>query len=105
MERLPDPVDRPAHGPTPESGVDAGVNQPAVWSLKGWTHFHWIMVALLVWGGYLAIGIVQTGGNHANIRGLIVFGCVLAFLGFWLAALAVRQRRLSREAIEGEREA
>jgi hypothetical protein len=28
---------------------------------------------------------------------------VLAFLGFWLAALAVRQRRLKREA--GEREA
>lgn len=80
----------------PEAKQDAGAN-------RGWTHFHWIMVGLLLWGGYLAIGVVQTGGNHASIRGFIVFGCVLAFLGFWLAALAVRQRRLKRE--EGEREA
>ena len=78
--------------------------EPKAGLLTGWNHFHWIMVALLVWGGYLAIGAVQSGGNHRSLRGLIVFGCVLAFLGFWLAALAVRQRRLRREAAEDELE-
>jgi hypothetical protein len=52
-----------------------------------------IMVALLVWGGYLAIGAVRAPGNHATWRGMIVFGCTLAFLGFWMAALAMRRRR------------
>jgi len=53
-----------------------------------------IMVALLVWGGYLAIGAVRAPGNHASWRGLIVFGCTIAFLGFWMAALAIRRTRL-----------
>ena len=52
-----------------------------------------IMVALLVWGGYLAIGAVRSPGNHATWRGLIVFGCTIAFLGFWAGALAVRRHR------------
>ena len=52
------------------------------------------MVALLVWGGYLAIGAVRAPGNHATWRGLIVFGCTIAFLGFWMAALAMRRKRL-----------
>jgi hypothetical protein len=52
-----------------------------------------IMVALLVWGGYLAIGAVRAPGNHATWRGLIVFGCTIAFLGFWMAALAMRRKR------------
>jgi hypothetical protein len=52
-----------------------------------------IMLALLVWGGYLAVGAVRAPGNHAVWRGLIVFGCTLAFLGFWMAALAVRRSR------------
>jgi protein-S-isoprenylcysteine O-methyltransferase Ste14 len=56
-----------------------------------------IMVGLLVWGGYLALGAVQAGGRHPALRGLIVLGCSVVFLGFWLAALWVRQRRLDRE--------
>ena len=53
----------------------------------------WIMVAVLVWGGYLALGALRAGGNHAAWRGLIVLACTLAFLGLWWVALAVRQRR------------
>jgi protein-S-isoprenylcysteine O-methyltransferase Ste14 len=73
-------------------------------ALKVWSHFHWIMVALLVWGGYLAIGAFKNGGNAPTIRGLIVFGCVLAFLAFWLAALAVRQRRMGLAAQAADEE-
>jgi hypothetical protein len=50
----------------------------------------WIMVAVLVWGGYLALGALRAGGNHAAWRGLIVFACTLAFLGLWWAALRFR---------------
>src|SRR5262245_36057938 len=55
-----------------------------------------IMVALLVWGGYLALGAIRAPGNHATWRGLIVFGCTLAFLAIWAAALAVRKRRTNQ---------
>lgn len=58
----------------------------------------WIMVALLVWGGYLALGALQAGGNQPNVRGLIIFGCTLVFLGFWWVALTLRQRRIERDA-------
>lgn len=50
-----------------------------------------IMVALLVWGGYLAIGAIRAPGNLSMWRGLIIFGCTIAFLGVWAAALAVRR--------------
>jgi membrane protein DedA with SNARE-associated domain len=52
-----------------------------------------IMVGLLLWGGYLALGAIRAPGNHATWRGLIVFGCTIAFLVLWAAALAVRKRR------------
>ena len=59
-----------------------------------------IMVAVLVWGGYLAIGAFHVKANHANLRGLIVFGCTVGFLALWLGALAARRRRIEREAEE-----
>jgi hypothetical protein len=55
---------------------------------------HWIMLGLLVWGGYLAIGAVRFGGTLALWRGLIVFACTLVFLGFWWLALLVRERSI-----------
>jgi hypothetical protein len=65
-----------------------------------WRIIQAIMVALLVWGGYLAIGAVQAGGPRPVLRGLVVLGCSLFFLGFWLIALTLRQRRLDRERHE-----
>ena len=53
---------------------------------------HALMAALLVWGGYLAIGAIRAPGSHALWRGLIVFACTLIFLGLWAAALATRKR-------------
>jgi high-affinity Fe2+/Pb2+ permease len=65
----------------------------------------WIMVAVLVWGLFLAIGAVLFGGNLPLLRGLIIVGVVTAFLGFWLAALALRQRRLAQgKAADEERQ-
>ena len=58
---------------------------------------HWIMVGLLLWGGYLAVGAVRFGGTLAVWRGFIVFVCTLGFLGFWWLALTVRERRLRAE--------
>ena len=53
-----------------------------------------IMTALLVWGGYLAIGAVRAPGHHAMLKGLVVFGCTAVYLGFWLVALAWRRAEL-----------
>ena len=55
---------------------------------------YWIMLAVLVWGLLLAVGTFLFGGNHPLLRAAIVVGCTLAFLGLWLAALALRQRRV-----------
>ena len=53
-----------------------------------------IMVAVLVWGAILAAGSWTL--NHDIRRPIVVMACVLAFLGFWTAALAVRRRRVER---------
>ena len=55
----------------------------------------WIMVALVVWGLFHAIGAWTL--NHDARRALIVLACVAMFLGFWLALLASRRRRLDHE--------
>jgi len=52
----------------------------------------WLMLAILVWGLLLALGTFLFGGNQPVLRAGIVAGCTLAFLGFWMAALAVRGR-------------
>lgn len=53
-----------------------------------------IMVAVAAWGGVLALGAWRL--NNDPRRPLIVFGCVLAFLGFWLVMLALRSARTRR---------
>ena len=54
----------------------------------------WIMMAVLVWGLLLALGTYLAGNNHPGWRAVIVAGCTLGFLGLWLVALALRQRRI-----------
>ena len=58
----------------------------------------WLMAALVVWGLFHAVGAWTL--NHDPRRPLIVIACMAAFLGFWLAMLAVRRRRLARDARE-----
>lgn len=59
-----------------------------------------IMAAVAVWGLLLALGTALFGVDPETgqvtfapnlARGIIVFGCVAAFLGIWL--LALRRRR------------
>jgi CHASE2 domain-containing sensor protein len=54
----------------------------------------WIMAGIVVWGVFHGIGAWRL--NHDPRRLLVVLACVAAFLGFWLAMLAARRRRLSR---------
>ncbi|MEX2118988.1 MAG: hypothetical protein WD847_05195 [Pirellulales bacterium] len=53
-----------------------------------------IMLALLAWGAFLAIGAYRF--NHNPLRSLVVMGCVLGFLAFWKLMLVSRQARLAR---------
>jgi amino acid transporter len=57
----------------------------------------WIMLAVLGWGILLAIGSFLYGGTLPLVRAGIIFGVTVAFLGLWLAALALRRRRLASE--------
>jgi len=50
------------------------------------------MLVILAWGLILALGTYLFGGNKPLLRALIVAGCTLAFLAFWLAALATQRR-------------
>jgi CHASE2 domain-containing sensor protein len=71
-----------SHSP---SGADGVADRPRI--------IRWLVLAILAWGGFHAIGAWRF--NHDPRRGLVVLGCVAAFLGFWMTMLAVRQRRLT----------
>jgi len=60
----------------------------------------WIMLAVSLWGGLLALGAFLFGYSESNgeihfapnlLRGLIVLGCVALFLAGW--ALLLRRKR------------
>jgi CHASE2 domain-containing sensor protein len=59
----------------------------------------WIMASLVAWGLFHAAGAWTL--NHDVRRPLIVLACVASFLGFWLALLAARRRRLAHQQDEG----
>lgn len=59
-----------------------------------------IMLAVLAWGIFHAIGAYR----FHSYRPLMVIGCSLAFLGFWLLMLRSRSRRLAREQAERDRD-
>ena len=54
----------------------------------------WVALGVIVWGIFHAIGAWRFNNNP--LRAVVVLACVGAFLGFWMAMLAVRQRRLSK---------
>lgn len=53
-----------------------------------------IVVGLLVWGGLLALGATLNDENTGMglMKGLLVGGCTLGFLGFWGAMLWLHKR-------------
>jgi len=53
----------------------------------------WIMLGIVAWGVFHAVGAWRF--NHDPRRLVVVLGCVAAFLGFWLAMLSARRRRLA----------
>lgn len=64
-----------------------------------------IMLAVLAWGVFHAIGAFTFKTQDRSwqlARPLMVLGCSLAFLGFWLLMLANRRRRLQRQQRPGE---
>ena len=76
------------------------MNKPAE-SMAGFTQpslTTWIILAVLAWGVLLALGSYLFGGNHALARAVIVLSVTVAFLLLWVGALAMRKRRLEREA-------
>jgi len=59
-----------------------------------------IMLAVLAWGVFHAVGAFgyqEATFNWRVARPLVVIGCSLGFLGFWLLMLQSRRRRLERE--------
>jgi hypothetical protein len=45
----------------------------------------WIMLGLVAWGSFLALG--DYLANHNPRRPLVIISCVALFIGFWLAML------------------
>ncbi len=62
-----------------------------------WRIIRWVSLAILAWGMFHAVGAWRF--NHDPARGVMVLVCVVGFLGFWMAMLAARQRRLARVAV------
>jgi CHASE2 domain-containing sensor protein len=58
------------------------------------------MAGILAWGLVHALGAWTL--NHDARRPVVVLACVAAFLGFWIAVLANRRRRLSKA--DGDRD-
>lgn len=48
-----------------------------------------IMIAVVVWGGFLSVGLWMS--KHDWRRPAMLMGCVFAFLAFWGAMLARRR--------------
>ena len=57
----------------------------------------WIMAGVTAWGLYLAIGGYLYGGRQAVMRGVLIFGCTLAFLLFWIVVLSAKRRRDNKD--------
>jgi len=60
-----------------------------------------IIAGLLVWGLFHAIGAYTFNWNPW--RAVVVFGCMVAFVAFWLAMLGLRESRKEREVYEREK--
>ena len=68
------------------------MNDDKPFSASSSATIRWLMIVILAWGLILALGTYLFGGNKPMLRAVIVAGCTLAFLAFWLAALATQRR-------------
>lgn len=55
----------------------------------------WIMAGVLIWGTFHAIGVYVSAREPNILKPMIVYGCVLGFLGFWAIMLWHRGRDAS----------
>lgn len=81
--------------PKPDSAADDTQSDPLRRAIPG------IMLAVAVWGGYLAVGAIFNGGETSYrpaLKGLILAGSFLLFLGFWAVMLYFRRRRMEQES-------
>ena len=56
----------------------------------------WILAGLVIWGGLHAISVYFF--NFNVWRSVVVLACFAGFIGFWLAAIAARERGISRRS-------
>jgi hypothetical protein len=57
----------------------------------------YIMLAVFVWGGLLALGAYLSGGNRQLLKADIILGCVAVFLGLWAILLRRRAKRMAEQ--------
>ncbi len=77
--------------PTRPVRYKGGMSQPPSPPPGAERLIRWIMVGIVVWGVFHAIGAWTL--NYDARRPLVVLACVAAFLGFWLAMLSTLRRR------------
>ncbi|MBW3597108.1 MAG: hypothetical protein KY475_07515 [Planctomycetes bacterium] len=63
----------------------------------------YIMLALIVWGTFLAGGAYLYGGVRQALKALIIFGCVAAFLGLWALLLKYRTAAADGDSLPDNR--
>lgn len=73
--------------PLPDSRTPAEAAPAARWVTAG------LMLAVLLWGVYLATGSYLHGRGRSDLRALTILAATLIFLGLWGAMLWWRQRR------------
>jgi hypothetical protein len=77
--------------PTRPVRYNGGMSQPPSPPPGAERLLRWIMVGIVVWGVFHAIGAWTL--NHDARRPLVVLACVAAFLGFWLVMLSTLRRK------------
>ena len=62
----------------------------------------WLMLALMVWGVYLAVGTSRFARDFSDSvwKGAIVLGCVVAFLGLWILVLEKKRRQSASNRLD-----
>lgn len=66
---------------------------------KRWP-FLLIAGVLLAWAGYLALGAAlneRPADRYALLKPLIIFGCMVFFLGFWWLVFTVSSKRRAQK--------